>query len=87
MTDDELQTMADSIAQYSDGAFHIAWDEDFEALDRADQETVRDKVFEQLGDCGLCGWHHLYDSMETHSDGEHYCWRCYEDILESEEEE
>ena len=88
MTEDELQTIADNIASYSDGAFHIAWDEEFEALDKADQETVRNAVFEQVDSCGLCGRHFMIDSMEHDEDtGENYCWHCQQDIEEDEEEE
>lgn len=85
MTDEQLQTIADDIAGYADGAYEIYWNEEFEALDKADQETVRNAVFEQLDTCGMCGWNFMIDSMEHNVDtGEHYCWRCQEDMEEEE---
>jgi hypothetical protein len=79
---DKIQTIADEIIGYSDGAFHIAWSESYEALTLEEQREVEDIVYDVIGSCGGCGWNFTYDSMETHADGECYCWRCYEDVIE-----
>jgi hypothetical protein len=83
---DKIQTIADEIIGYSDGAFHIAWNEAYEDLTPEQQAKVADMVFDVIGNCNGCGWHFTYDSMETHSDGECYCWRCYKDMIDADEE-
>ena len=50
-------------------------------------KTVEELVYASIGNCNECGWNFTYDSMETHADGECYCWRCYEDVIEREEGE
>ena len=83
---DKLTTIADEIIGYTDGAFNIEWSEEYNALTPEEQQQVADMVFDAIGECGGCGWHFTYDSMETHSDGECYCWRCYEDVIAGDEE-
>ena len=81
-----LEEIAEDIIGYSDGSFGIEWGEDFERLSAEDKQTVHDMVYEQIADCNHCGWHWSVDNLEE-VDGECYCWRCYEDVIEREEEE
>jgi hypothetical protein len=83
---EKLTAIADEIIAYSDGAFHIAWSESYEALTPEEQSEVATIVYDSIGNCNDCGWHFDFDSMETHSDGECYCWRCYEDVIAEDEE-
>ena len=82
----KLNLIADKIIGYSEGAFHIEWSEEYEALSFEEQAKVEDMVFDVIGNCNGCGWNFTRDSLNTHSDGECYCYRCYEDILEEDEE-
>ena len=84
---DKIQTIADEIIAYSDGSFNIEWDEAYEALTPEEQSEVETLVFDVIGNCNSCGWHFTWDSMETHNDGECYCWHCYEDKIGEDEEE
>lgn len=87
-TKTELDAIADEIINYSDGSFYMEWGEEFEALNEADQKYVEDQVYAAIGNCSLCGWHFTSDSMDVHdSDGEPYCWRCYEEVTAEEEED
>jgi formylmethanofuran dehydrogenase subunit E len=86
-TKEELEIIADEIIGYSDGSFNIEWGEEYTALSLEEQNQVDEMVFEVIDNCDACGWYFIWDSMETHSDGECYCWRCYEDKLEENEED
>lgn len=83
----KIEKIANEIVGYSDGAWTIAWSEEYEALTQQEQQKVSDLVFEQIGDCYGCGWNFMYDSLETDEHGECYCWRCYEDKLAEDDEE
>jgi len=82
---DKLNLIADEIIEYSDGTFHIAWNEEYEALTPEEQQQVQDEVYKEIGNCDCCGWNFTIDSMEYVENGEYYCWRCYEDLEEEEE--
>jgi len=84
---EKLSIIADEIIAYSVGSFNIEWGEAYEALTPEEQSEVETLVFDTIGNCGGCGWNFTYDSMETHADGEPYCWRCYEDVIGEEEGE
>ena len=84
---EELELIANEIIGYSDGAYDIAWGEEYKALTLEERQIVEDYVFEVIGTCDSCGWNFTLDSMELHSDGQCYCWRCYEDKIEEDEEE
>jgi hypothetical protein len=84
---EKLTAIADEIIGYSDGSFYIAWGEEYTALTPEEQSEVDTIVYDSIGNCNECGWNFTYDSMETHSDGESYCWHCYEDVIEREEGE
>jgi hypothetical protein len=83
---EKLTAIADEIIGYSDGAFHIAWSESYEALTPEEQAQVQEAVYDEIYSCDGCGWNFYVDSMETHSDGQCYCWRCYEDVIAEDEE-
>jgi hypothetical protein len=84
---EKLTAIADEIIGYSDGAYDIAWGASYEALTPEEQAEVQNVVYEEIRSCDSCGWNFTIDSMENHADGESYCWRCYEDVLETEDEE
>lgn len=84
---EKLTAIADEIIGYSDGAFNIAWTENYESLTPEEQEEVSEAVYAEIYSCDGCGWNFHVDNMETHADGECYCWRCYEDVIEREEDE
>jgi hypothetical protein len=83
---EKLSIIADEIIGHSDGSFNIEWGEEYGALSPEEQGEVDALVFDTIGNCNSCGWHFTYDSMETHADGECYCWRCYEDVITEDEE-
>jgi predicted Zn-ribbon and HTH transcriptional regulator len=84
---EKIQTIADEIIGYSDGSFNIEWGEEYTALTIEEQREVKELVYDSIGNCNDCGWHFNFDSMETHADGQSYCWQCYEDVIEREEGE
>jgi len=86
-TREELRTIADEIIGYSDGSFHMEYSDEYDALTPEEQAVVDDIVNTEIGNCEACGWHWTYDNMEQHSDGAHYCWECYRDVLAEEEDE
>jgi hypothetical protein len=83
--DTKLEQIAREIVGYSDGSFYMEWGESYEALNAEEQSIVADAVYDEIGNCEMCGWHFMYESMETHADGCCYCWRCYEDMIAEEE--
>lgn len=83
----KLKLIADEIIEYSEGAFHIEWNDTYDELTPEEQQKVADMVFDAIGDCAGCGWNFTRDSMEPHSDGESYCCRCYQDLEDEESEE
>jgi formylmethanofuran dehydrogenase subunit E len=84
---DKIQEIADEIIAYSDGAFHIAWNEAYEDLTPEEQHEVAQIVYDNIAGCDGCGWNFMVESLEQHSDGQCYCWRCYEDVIDADEEE
>lgn len=84
---DKLAAIVDEAIDYSDGSFHIQWPEGYEKLTPEEQREVQDAVYSEISDCEGCGWHFHIESMETHADGQSYCWRCYEDVIKTESEE
>lgn len=82
----DLESIANEIIGYSDGAFHIGYTEEYEALSIEDRTTVDDMVQEEIGSCDGCGWNFHRDSMDHFPDsGEELCWRCAEERYEEEE--
>jgi len=84
---DKIQTIADEIIAYSDGSFNIEWGEAYEALTPEEQSEVAQIVNDNIANCDGCGWNFLIESLQQHSDGQCYCWRCYEDVIGEDEEE
>jgi hypothetical protein len=84
---EELRAIADEIVGLSDGSFHMAYTDEYGALTPEEQAAVDDIVYTEIGNCEACGWHGTYDNMEQHSNGAHYCWQCYQDVLAEEEDE
>lgn len=85
MTD--LEEIAAEIVAYSDGAYHIGYTEEYEALSSEDRIRVDDLVYQEIDSCDSCGWNFYIDSLEHFSDsGEHLCWQCAETRYEEEEE-
>lgn len=82
-----LEEIAEDIISYSDGAFHIQHTEEYEALTAEDRAKVDGMVYEDIQSCDACGWNFHYDSLSQIETGEQFCWRCYEDSLEDEDEE
>lgn len=82
-----LEEIADDIAAYSDGAFHIAWTEAFDHLSEADKETVRRMVYEQIESCEHCGWNFSIESLEEIEGEGSLCSACATDYYNSQEEE
>lgn len=86
MTD--LEEIAAEIVAYSEGAYHIGYTEEYEALTAAERTQVSDLVFAEIGSCDSCGWHFHVDSMDSFPDsGDTLCWGCAEDRRQEEEEE
>ena len=84
---DKLETIANEIISYSDGAYHIGYTEEYEALSPEDRIRVMDFVYQEITSCDCCGWNFHVDSMENFPDsGEQLCWRCAEDRHQEEEE-
>jgi hypothetical protein len=83
-----VEEIAEEIIGYSDGSFVIEWGEDYDKLEKHDQDRVEELVHESIGDCAVCGWNYHVDSLSEHHkhDGS-VCWRCYEDLDEKDEEE
>ena len=79
---EKLELIADEIIGYSDGAFRIDWSESYEELTPEEQSEVAQIVYDNIADCGGCGWNFLIDNLEQHSDGQCYCWQCYEEETE-----
>lgn len=79
--------IAEDIIADSDGAFTIQYSEEYHALSSADRFAVDDMVYNDIQCCDACGWNFHYDSLTQTETGEQFCWRCYEDSLEDEDEE
>lgn len=83
---DKLEEIAAEIISYSDGAYQIAYTEEYEALSAEDRTRVNDLVFAEIGSCDCCGWDFHVDSMEHFPDaGETLCWQCAANRYEEEE--
>ena len=83
----KIERIADEIIGYSDGAFHIAWSEEYEALTLEEQQEVEQIVYDNIANCDGCGWNFSIDHLEQYSDGGCYCWQCYQDKIDEEEHE
>jgi formylmethanofuran dehydrogenase subunit E len=86
-TRNKLEAIADEIIGYSSGSFNIGYSEAYEELTPEEQTKVDGIVNEAVGNCDECGWYWMYEDMERHSDGGCYCWQCYKDVLDREEED
>jgi hypothetical protein len=86
-TDAEIMAIADEIAEYSDGSYYIEWGEVFETLSEKERKEVETLVYENIDNCSGCGWHFHTDHLDEHEEGNLYCWRCYEDLQEEEDED
>lgn len=82
-----IERIANEIIEYSDGAFHIEWGEEYENLTIEEQQEVEAIVYYTIANCDGCGWNFIIDALEQHSDGGCYCWGCYQDNLDEEEED
>ena len=58
------------------------WDD----LTGTEQAEVMEIFRDSTSDCACCGWTFENESLELH-DGELYCWRCIDDMLEESEDE
>ena len=83
---EKIEQIAHEIIGYSDGAFNIAWTEEYDTLSLEEQNEVDNLVYQTIGNCGGCGWNFMYDSMEYHED-DYYCWQCFDHMQEEEEDE
>jgi hypothetical protein len=84
--DEILERIADEIIAYSDGSFRKAWSEEYDELTLEEQGKVEQIVFDNIANCDGCGWNFIIDALEQHSDGQCYCWQCYQDVVEEEDE-
>lgn len=82
-----IERIANEIIEYSDGAFHIEWGEEYENLTIEERQEVDAIVYDNIANCDGCGWNFIIDALEQHSDGGCYCWGCYQDNLDEEEED
>ena len=84
----KLDKIADGMIENSNGSFDISRPAEWEALNSQDQETVMDKVLEEVDACGCCGWYWHRDSMDNHEnwDGA-LCYKCMDDAINDAEEE
>lgn len=83
----DLTEIAEDIIACSDGAFYIQHNEEYYALTAEERAKVDGMVYEDIQNCDACGWNFHYDSLSQTETGEQFCWRCYEDSLEDEDEE
>jgi hypothetical protein len=82
---DKLGLIADEIIGYSSGSLNIEWTEEYDQLTYEEQLKVQELVYDEIEDCSGCGWNFHNEELEQYSDGEGYCWSCYQEIEESEE--
>lgn len=82
--DNKLIAIAEEIIEYSDGSFHIAWSEEYDALSISEQRQVEDVVYDNIASCDGCGWNFSVDSLEQLHEGS-FCWQCYDDVDEESE--
>ena len=84
----KIERIADEIIYSSDGSFNIEWGEEYDELSLEERGEVENIVYDNIANCDGCGWNFMIDHLEQHSDdGGCYCWQCYQDKIDEEEEE
>ena len=83
---EKLAIMAEEIIGYADGSFHLYYPEEYHELTLEEQTKVEELVFEEVGNCEICGWNWTYNHMEQHERHGWLCCHC-ESNLEDDEDE
>lgn len=90
-TSDELLAIAEQIAGDSVGAWTFAEIDEEQVLTTEEHAEVMILVYEQIDNCGACGWVEWLDNLEESIEtDEGVCWRCAQserEELEALEEE
>lgn len=81
-----LDEIAETIAEDTEGSRGMVLNEDYERLNEADKQAVREKVAEKVCACNHCGEYNQVAYMESYY-GDEVCSDCANRIAEEEEEE
>ena len=82
----DLYHIAHNIASDSDGAWNIAWSDEFLELEGPEQRKVTHLVYEQIDACDSCGWYWNKESLEYSANWEGgLCYQCLDYHVEEEE--
>jgi hypothetical protein len=82
---EKLAIMAEEIISYADGSFHLDYPDEYHELTLEDQAKVDELVYEQIGNCDLCGWNFNYENLETVDGHGELCWACASNVDEEDE--
>jgi len=82
---EKLAIMAEEIISYADGCFHLDYPEEYHELTLEEQSKVDELVYEQIGNCDLCGWNFNYENLETVDGHGELCWACASSVEDEDE--